>query len=92
MAARTSAAVSRGRTKADVRIARIRIVVRSASQASTSSRVAVGARTRIDSGPVGFALYTPTTARIASSADGAEPSRRCRRNEKAVVRRSSVIA
>ncbi len=73
----------------------------SASRASASSRatsssariaagVADGARTWIESGPLGFAPYTPTTAVIASSADPAEPSRRWRRNEKAVVRGSNT--
>ncbi len=56
VATRTRAAVSRGRTNADVRIARIRAVVRPVSQARTASRLADGARTRIDNGPDGFAL------------------------------------
>ena len=56
VAAATSGAVALGTTNADVRIARIRCVVRDASRARIASRVADGARMWIDSGPVGFAL------------------------------------
>ena len=52
--------------------------------------LADGARAWIDSGPLGLALYTPTTDATASSAPVAEPSSRCRRNENAVIRGSVV--
>ena len=89
VAARTRGAVARGTTNADVRMARIRTASRSASRARISSGVAA-ALTWIDSGPLGFVLYTPTTDATASSALVADPSSRCRRNEKAVMRWSGL--